>query len=120
MPRSEGCCTKWSREWGRLWRSSGRRRKGRDRAISTPLTSELSGWHPLLQVVEEARSVCVLRGWRGRRHPGRVGEIEDLGHVGLGGVAGGERRQAETGLDQLEPRGVVGRGVIHEVLHRER
>src|SRR5579863_3078488 len=74
----------------------------------------------LRQHVQITRATGGLLRWSRRRHPRRVIEIEELGHVDLCRVALGERGHPEARFNQLQDCSVISRIVIHIMLLRIR
>src|SRR5258708_22068381 len=72
------------------------------------------------QMIEVTRHVRGLRGRRGRSHPGRVLEVEELRHVSLGSVALSKAPECKTCFDEFENCRVVHDGMGNIVLPRER
>src|SRR5215468_1348843 len=71
-------------------------------------------------MVEITRARGVLYRRRRGSHPGRMSEVEELGHVHLGRVARSQAGQFKARFDQFENRCIVGYGMGDEILSGER
>src|SRR5262249_11290929 len=74
----------------------------------------------LRQVIQVTSSARTLLGGNRRSLPRHIHQIEKLGHIHLGGVTLGKRRQVEASLNELENCGVVCERVRDVVLFGQR